>query len=171
MLRVYQSLLYLYPGAHRLEFGDEMARVFAEANADLDCGFLRRVRFYARELSGLIYGAAQSHFRHFFGFHDWRPLRRWNMDPGFRFPRSTVFLMLVILAGVVVAIDQAKDIVQMKAGLPPGTMTVWDPMLWSVLFALLVVLACVAAVWGVLFALHRTGVDRLSNVQTWPEQR
>jgi hypothetical protein len=79
--------------------------------------------------------------------------------------------MCVILAGVVLAIDKAKDIVRMKDGLPPGTMTVWDPMLWSVLFALLLVIGMVAAVWGILFALRRTGMQRLDNIETWPEQR
>ena len=92
------------------------------------------------------------------------------MRPGFRFPRSTVFLMCVILAGVVLAIDKAKTVVRMKDGLPPGTMAVWDPMLWSVLFALLLVVAAVAAVWAILYALRRTGMQRLDNIQTWPEQ-
>ncbi len=93
------------------------------------------------------------------------------MRPEFRFPRSTVFLMCVILAGVVLAIDKAKDIVRMKDGLPPGTITVWDSMLGSVVCALLLVIAMVAAVWGILFALRRTGMQRLDNIQTWPEQR
>jgi hypothetical protein len=171
MLRMYQGLLRLYPASHRLEFGDEMAWVFTQAKADLDGGPFCRVCFYSREFSGLVCGAAQSHLRQLLGFHDWLPLRRWNMRPEFRFPRSTVFLMCVILAGVVLAIDKAKDIVRMKDGLPPVTMTVWDPMLWSVLFALLLVIAMVAAVWGILFALRRTGMQRLDNIQSWPDQR
>ena len=79
------------------------------------------------------------------------------MHPQFRFPRSTVFLMCVILAGVVTAIDKAKTVVRMKEGLPPGTTAVWDPMLWSLLFALALVLIAVGSVWGVLFALRREG--------------
>ncbi|HXU18810.1 MAG TPA: hypothetical protein VN708_27130 [Terriglobales bacterium] len=171
MLRIYQSLLHLYPPAHRLEFGDEMAGVFAQANADLDRSLPRRICFYSHEFSGLVYGAAQSHVRHFFGFHDWLPFRRWNMHPGFRFPRSTVVLMCVILAGVVLAIDKAKTVVQMKSGLPHATLAVWDAMFSSILLALLLVLAAVGTVWGILFALHRTGMQRLDNVQTWPEQQ
>ena len=93
------------------------------------------------------------------------------MRPEYRFPRSTVFLMCVILAGVVGAIDKAKTIVHMKSGLPVGTTAVWYPMLWSLLFALALVLAAVAVGWGILFALRRTGMHRLGNVQTWPMQQ
>jgi len=169
MLRIYQALLHLYPAAQRLEFGDEMVGVFSHAKADLNPGFIRRVGFYWQEFSGLIYGAAQSHFRHLFGIHDWLAFRRWNMRPGFRFPRSTMFLMCVILAGVVLAIDKAKEVVRMKDGLPPGTISVWDPMLWSVLIVLLLIGAAAATVWGILFALHRTGMQRLDNIATWSE--
>jgi hypothetical protein len=172
MLRIYQGLLRLYPVSYRLEFEDEMAWVFAQARADLDCSLFGRVYFYAREFSGLVCGAGQSHLRHLFGFHEWLPFKRWNMRPEFRFPRSTVFLMCVILAGVVLAIEKAKTVVRLKDGLPPGTTTVWDPMLWSMLWGLLLVIVMVAAagVWGILFALRRTGMQRLDNIQTWPEQ-
>ena len=88
------------------------------------------------------------------------------MRPGFRFPRSTMFLMCVILAGVVLAINKAKDVVRMKDGLAPGTIAVWDPMLWSVPIVLLVVAGAAATVWGILFALHRTGMQRLDNIAT-----
>jgi hypothetical protein len=44
-------------------------------------------------------------------------------------------------------------------------------MFSSILLALLLVLAAVGTVWGILFALHRTGMQRLDNVQTWPEQQ
>jgi len=91
------------------------------------------------------------------------------MRPGFRFPRSTVVLMCVILAGVGLAIDKAKTVVEMKSGLPHSTLAVWDAMFSSILFALLLVVAAVGTVWGILFALHRTGMQRLDNVQTWPE--
>lgn len=170
MIRIYQRLLRLYPAVERFEFGDEMTCVFAQARADLDRGLLRRVSFYAHEFSGLVFGAARSHFRQVFGFQDWVPFRRWHMRPGFRFPRSTVFLMCVILAGVVLAIEKAETIVQVKSGLPPGVPTFWAVMGWPTLLALLVVVAGVVLVWSILFALHRTGMQRLDNVQTWREQ-
>ena len=33
MLRIYRCLLYLYPAAHREQFGDEMTAVFREVQA------------------------------------------------------------------------------------------------------------------------------------------
>lgn len=89
------------------------------------------------------------------------------MRPQFRFPGSTVFLMCVILAGVVLAIDKAKTVVQMREGLPTGIALGWHSLFWLYPFA--VALAIAGAVWGILFALRRTGMHRLDSVQTWPE--
>jgi len=93
------------------------------------------------------------------------------MQPQFRFPRSIVFLMCVILAGLVLAIHKAQNVVQMKESLPPATATAWGPMLWGLLFVLALILTAVAAAaaWGVLFALRRTGMHRLDGMQTWAE--
>ena len=95
------------------------------------------------------------------------------MRPQYRFPRSTVFMMWVILAGVVLAIDKALKVVQMKEGLPPGAVASWGSTFWTWLFALALVMliAIVAAIWGVLFALHRTGVHRLDGIHTWSEKQ
>lgn len=171
MLRVYRSLLYLYPAGYRREFGDEMAWVLQKAEADrAQLSPLSRASLRVREVSGLLSGAVQGHLRSLFGFYEWFPFRRFNMQRQFRFPRSTVFLMCVILAGVVLAIEKAKTIVQMKEGLPPATAAIWDPMLWSFLLPLAVFLAAIAAGWGILFALGRTGMHRLDHMQTWPER-
>lgn len=86
------------------------------------------------------------------------------MRSEFRFPRSMVLLMCVILAGVALAIEKAKDVVHMKEGLPLGTMAVWDPMLVSLLLTLGLVLALSGGIWGILFALRRSGMHRLSDV-------
>jgi len=148
-----------------------MTAVFVQARRDAQgAPFATRTFFYFREISGLLSGALRGHLRRVVGFNDWIPSRRFDMHPQFRFPRSTVFLMCVILAGVVTAIDKAKTVVRMKEGLPPGTTAVWDPMLWSLLFALALVLIAVAAVWGILFALRRSGMHRLDGIQTWPER-
>jgi hypothetical protein len=171
MLRVYRSLLYLYPAFVRAELGDEMTSVFLQAESDIaHRRILARAGFFLREISGLIAGALRAHVLSLFG-SDWVPLRRFTMRPEFRFPRSTVFLMCVILAGVVLAIEKAKTVVEMKEGVASGAAGTLDPMFWSVLFILAIVFAVVAAVWGVLFALHRTGMHRLGDVQTWPDQR
>jgi hypothetical protein len=169
MLRLYRSLLYLYPPTCRAEFGDEMAYVFTQAQSEIaSCGIFARAGFCVREIRGLIAGALRAHILGLFGFH-WVPFRRFSMRPGFRFPRSTVFLMCVILAGVILAIERAKDI-QIKYGGAEST-AVWDPLPWSLLLALALALAAVVAGWGILFALRRTGMHRLASVQTGPESR
>ena len=172
MLRLYRCLLYFYPADYRREFGDEMAAVYLQArNVTAGGRVTAGATFYAREIVGLISGAVRGHVRRLVGWGDWVPSRRFDMRPQFRFPRSTVFLMCAILAGVVLAIEKARIVVQMKEGLPHGTTAVWDPMLWSLLLALALVLAAVASIWGILFALRRTGMQRLDQVHTWPEQR
>jgi hypothetical protein len=170
MLRLYQGLLYLYPAAYRQEFGEEMQCVFMQAQAECcTAPWLRRATFCARELVSLLSGAAQARLLSLFGNDKWLRLRRFNMRPQYRFPHSTVFLMCVILAGVVLAIEKAKTIVQMKEGVPPATAAVWHPMFW--LYPLAVILAIVGAVWGIMFAMRRTGMHRLDRAQTWPEQK
>ena len=166
MLRAYRSLLYLYPPIYRQEFGDEMVWVFSQGQSEVnERGIAARGIFCVREIGGLLSGAATAHLRKLFGFNNWLPFRRFDMRPGFRFPRSTVFLMCVILAGVALAIEKAKTI-QVKYG-PQEVMAVWNSLPWFLL--LFPALACmaVAAVWGILFALRRTGVHRLDDVQTW----
>ena len=85
-----------------------------------------------------------------------------------RFPRSAILLMIVILAGVMLSIEAART-VQMKY--EPSSMTTWDtfPSFFTIGFALV----CLMAVsgWAVLFALRRSGMHRLSDVQTWPDQK
>jgi hypothetical protein len=85
------------------------------------------------------------------------------MQPQFRFPRSTVFLMLVIFAGIILAIAKASS-VAVAYGAAPGS--VW-PAFISV-FGVMPAMMCVAAVvgWGILHSLRRSGVRRLENVQT-----
>jgi hypothetical protein len=170
MLRVYRALLYLYPAVERREFGTEMVSVFAQLQSEFATRpIMARLMFRARELSGLLSSALESHLRRIFGFDDWARLRRFDMRAGFRFPRSTIFLMCVIFAGVMLAIEKAKAI-QMKYD-PRDTMAVWSTLPWSLVFVLTLICTAAAVGWGILFALRRTGVQRLSNVQTWPEQR
>jgi hypothetical protein len=166
MLALYRSLLRLYPAAYFREYGGEMILVLAQAHADMRKQTRgARVSFCFREVTGLVVGAVRQRFC---GPGDWNGMRRFDMRPEFRFPRSTVVLMWVILAGVVLTIDQAKTIVRVKEGLPPGITAAWGS-LW-LLFAPLLVLAAAAAGWGILFALRRTGMHRLEKMQTGPEQ-
>src|SRR5215472_15795572 len=137
MRRLYQGLLHLYPAAYRQEFGEEMQSVFLHAQAEHSITpVLKRATFCARELFGLVSGAAQARLLSLFGFDDWIRLRRFNMRLQFRFPASTVLLMCVILAGVVLAIEKAKTIVKIKEGVTPRTAAGWHPLFWLYPFAL-----------------------------------
>ena len=92
------------------------------------------------------------------------------MTRSFRFPRSTIFLMVVIFAGVIIAIDRARDI---QLGQAAGTIDIVDWLVFPQVFVLALALMGVAGAIGfaILFALRRDGVHRLSKAQTWPGQR
>ena len=166
-LTVYCWLLFLYPGSYRDELGEEMTSVFRDARNTLPPALAAKLSFYGREFYGLVWGAVRAHFDRLFGpaIPSWRIY----MQPNFRFPRSTVFLMWVILAGVLLTIEKAKTI-QVKYG-PEEIMAVWNSLPWFLFLFPALACAAVAAVWGLLFALRRTGMHRLGRVQTWPEQQ
>jgi hypothetical protein len=163
---VYRWLLRLYPGSYRDEFAEEMTSVFCEARNELGPAKSMKLSFYGREFYGLCSGALRAHVERVFGAV---PFRGFYMQPQRRFPHSTVFLTCVILAGVVLAIEKAKTVVQMKEGLTPAIAPGWHPLFWFFPFAVALVIA--GAVWGILFALRRTGMHRLDNMHTWPEQK
>jgi len=169
MLTVYCWLLCLYPRSYRHEFGDEMTSVFRDARIELPPALAAKVSFYGREFCGLLSGALCAHFDRVFGPAISFP--RFHMQRQFRFPRSTVFLMCMILASVVLAINKAVNIVEQKKGLPLGTTAAWEPMLAALLLTLALIFAVVITVWAVLFATRRTGMHRLENLHTRPEQQ
>lgn len=171
MLALYRCLLRLYPAAYRREFGEEMTSVYHQVHDDIRSkNLITGASFCAREIPGLVAGALHEHFRSITGSYDWIPLRRFDMRPEFRFPRSTVFLMLVSLAGVVLSLEKARS-VQVKYGAGATLMSVWPALPWALVLMLLILSATVAITWGILFALQRTGVHRLANLQPWSEQR
>ena len=161
MLTVYCWLLRLYPGSYRQEFGEEMTSVFDEARSAHPPALAARITFYRREFYGLLSGALRAHLDRLFG--PGIPFPRFSMQPQFRFPRSTVFLMLVIFAAVILTIAKAIS-VSVAYGAPAGT--VW-PSLISVFGVMLVTMCGAAAVvWGILHSLRRSGAHRLENVQS-----
>jgi len=81
------------------------------------------------------------------------------MQPQFRFPRSTVFLMLVIFAGVVLTIAKASSIAGDTVG------SVWPSLVSVMVFMLLTMSTAAAVVVGILHTLRRSGIHRLENVQ------
>jgi hypothetical protein len=169
VINLYRCLLYLYPAAYRHDFAREMALVFLESERAIRTECLAaRIVFYARELSGLLSGALREQVRTLVGSYHCISFGRFDMRPEFRFPRSTVFLMSVILAAVVLTIAKATSI-ELKYG---GALeTVWPglPLFLAVMLGL--VCLTVVIVWGILFAMRRTGMHRLANLQNGHEQR
>lgn len=163
MVTLYRALLFLYPRSYRREFGGEMTLVFEEARFALGNKLSARVSFYVKEIVGLLPGAVCERVYTFTLFPESDSIRRLNVR---RFPTSTITLMIVILAGVVLTIENAHT-VQMKY--EPSPMSVWNTMPGFFTIGFGLVFAIAAAVWGILFALHRSGIHRLDNVQTWQD--
>jgi len=165
MLQLYRALLFLYPHRYRREFGEEMTFVFCETRRSLSTTLCGRVSFCVREIMGLLAGAFCERVHALTLSGESNSIRRLNMR---RFPTSTITLMIVILAGVALTIENAHT-VQVKY--EPSAVSVWGTMpgFFTVGFGL--VFAIAAAVWSILFALRRSGMHRLDNVQTWPDQR
>ena len=190
MIRLYRSLLALYPPLDRYVFADEMTAVFRQAQAEVwQKGLAARARFCLRELAGLLRGAANAHLCSLAENHPWCTLlqRSFLMRSEYRYPRTSIALMTVILAIVVVTIAKAQGlaytVVQIRMSNPgivvPRALANLGPSIagWPVHYGLLAsialgfVLAWVAglAAWAVTFALRRSGVHRLDHAQTWPQ--
>ena len=155
-LTVYCWLLCLYPRSYREEFGQEMTSVFRDATSELPPTLTAKLCFYRRELCGLLSGALRAHFDRLLG--PATPFRRFDMQPQFRFPRSTVFLMLVIFAAVVLTISKAASIA--------GGLAVWPSLVSVLVFMLLTMCTAAAVTLGILHSLRRSGVHRLEKVQS-----
>jgi len=166
MTTLYRSLLYLYPLGYRREFGEEMTLVFSEAQGAVNQDFSSRTKFWLKEVAGLLSGAAQEHFRGFSGSQDGNSSRRLNMR---RFPRSTIILMIVILIGVGLTMESART-VQMKYDGVSMT-SVWNTFPGLFTFGLGLMFVAALSIWAILFALRRTGMHRLANVQTWQDNQ
>jgi hypothetical protein len=159
MLTVYRWLVCLYPGGYRDEFGEEMTQVFHDARSDLPPAPAAKISFYRREFCGLLAGALRAHFDRLFG--PAISFRRFNMQTQFRFPRSTVVLMLAITAGVMLTIAKASSVAGNTLG------SAWSALLSLLVLMLVGMSAAAALVWGILHTLRRSGVHRLDNVQSW----
>ena len=163
MITFYRCLLYLYPSLYRHEFAEEMVSVFRDAHADVTAAsFRERTGFRVRETCGLLAGAVQEHFHAAGTGFPSISFTRFDMRPEFRFPRSTVVLMSIIFAGVIVAMEKANTI-QVKYG--EGYRSIWASLPWFFVLMLLFTLVTSAAVLGIRFALGRSGAHRLANLQ------
>jgi len=171
MATLSRYLLYLYPPAHRMEFGAEMSEVLSERQNDIGKrGALARWISNGREIAGLLRGAAQEHVRAATGLYSWEEfsIRRIRMRTEFRFPKATPVLMTVILVAVLMAIEKARAI---QLSVPPSHQQVGpiQSANFTVVptFGLLLVLGCVvgAIAWAVAYALRRSGVQRLEELK------
>lgn len=185
MLALYQSLLYLYPPAYRREFDQEMLDVLAKVQAETrKRTVLARAVSAAHEAGGLLCGALREHLWIITGSQGKRRLSpmfsptflagRFAMRSEFRFPKATVALMTVILAAVMFTIEKAEAI---SASIPHANPPVGP--IHSTQFAIVppLLMAMISAFvvgvigWGVLFALHRSGVQQLSGMNPSAGQR
>ena len=168
---IYRATLRLYPAGFRYEYADEMDSVYRLADmAARSRGRLLHLQFAMRELSGLVSGAAREHFRQLGGAvgHP-SSTRSFMMKNGFRYPKMTVVLMFLIFATVVSAIEKAIIVQNTLPALhPPYPVTHAAGLLQP--FVIMFLIACAVAVagWFIVHALHRSGEERLSELQTWP---
>ncbi|MGB2633875.1 MAG: hypothetical protein WAM58_08065 [Candidatus Acidiferrum sp.] len=169
MLSFFRYLLNLYPASYRREYGEEMLGVLIEVHSEVkEKSSPARAISYAREAGGLLRGALREHARTIFfpqGFPVY-PQRRLTMRSEYKFPKATIGLMTVILAAVMLAIEKAKAI---SESVPPSSTFVGpiQPMHFSIVAALeLLAALCVggALVWAALFAMHRSGTQRFSDL-------
>jgi hypothetical protein len=170
MLTAYRKLLHFYPAEHREQFGDEMADVFRQAEQGR-VGPVARVAFHLKELAGILNGALREHLRILVGAHAAVPLytRRFTMRNGFRFPKTTAVLMILILAGILIAIQRGESIAtsipHLNEPLPlPPIHYVHFGLIWGIPWMFGFFCAAGLIGWVILFALRRSGVHRLDEI-------
>lgn len=164
MLSLYRGLLFLYPAVYRREFEAEMISVFRDAQADIGTARTSdRCSFRLREIGGLLAGAFREHLRILGGSCPSISFMRFDMRSEFRFPRSTVFLMAIIFAGVILAMEKANTI-QLKYA--AGVGSIWPSLPWFLVLAFLLTWAASLVILGILFALGRSGAHRMANIPT-----
>ena len=172
MLTVYRQLLRLYPAEHRAAFGEEMLAVLAEERAENAKGkLIARIRVLLRESTGLVAGAFRERFRNVFAIEDELSFAggRFVMQNGFRFPKSTIVFMALILAGVLIAIKKGEDIAtSVPHNIGPSAPVHIQPVHSILLGGLPLFFAFFYAAgligWAILFALRRSGVHRLAGI-------
>ena len=176
MLAIYRCLLRLYPAIDRYQYGEEMLDVLRQARADRERGPVAiRIFSFLRECLGLFTGGLHERARAVFGASNWAPFasRRFAMRSSFRYPTATIVLMAVIFAAVVVAIEKATSVSASVPHVSPHYVIKPLPYSLPQTIALLFVIAYVLGVigWAILFALRRSGAQRLFDAETWPQPK
>lgn len=176
MLALFRTLLHLYPVAYRREYGDEMLTVLGEVQLEgRTKGPLQRAISFTREAGGLLRGALEEHLQPIYPMQSFPVFsRRITMRSEFRFPKATVGLMTLVLLAIIAAIEKAKAISQSVAPSSTPVGRIVPPYVSIVptfLIGLAGVCVCGVLVWAVLFALHRSGTQRLSDLKPSAERR
>ncbi len=89
----------------------------------------------------------------------------------FRFPKATAVLMMIILAGIVLALEKARMIqTSFSDGNPVVPMEAAHFTFFPTLVLLLMIFYAAGLVgWAILFALRRSGVHRLAEMSGGPK--
>ena len=171
MIAVYRKILRLYPAAHRERFGEEMLAVLVEErNENPGRKLIARGSLFLRETTGLLRGALREHFRGLIAIHDELSFAtgRFAMRNGFRFPKTTIVFMTLILAGVLTAIKQGEDIATSVPNDNPPIAVHIQPVHSILLGGMPLFFAFFYAAgligWAIMFALRRSGVHRLADI-------
>ncbi len=178
MRSIYEFLLWLYPAEFRRRFGEEMLLVFGEAReAASREGLVSELSFALHEVGGVLCGALGEHIRAVTGIDSLsRRIAMISRNNRFRFPVAAIALMVFSFAGVLFAIHNARAIAFSLAGqtyMVHGRLYTYQPEGLSFMqtfgFAFGVTLVVAVVVWAVMHTMHRSGVHRLSDAQTWPQ--
>jgi hypothetical protein len=112
-----------------------------------------------REIVGTISGALRERLNPSL----WSSFGRCGMNKQFRFPRSMIFLMLVILASLILAIEKARRFQLNQSG-ETDILAAWLAVLFVPAYLLVAIPGAIG--FAIFFALKRSGVHRLANIHT-----
>lgn len=163
IISIYCGLLFLYPADYRARFGKEMAEVFRQAYAEACTqGYFSRFRFCLRELTGVVRAAsceqANTYGRSWWAAH----MRRMVMSR--RLHSITVILaMSLVLLAVVVTIETLKTFALQMSVSRPMLSPRFPLAVWEMLA---VAYGGGAVGWAIAFAIRRTGMHRLADMET-----
>ena len=88
----------------------------------------------------------------------------------FRFPRSSIFFMLLVFAGTLFAIEQGRAISHLYSG-DALLETTWQAFFGPLLFLAALMCSVGAIGFVILHALHQSGIQRFPNLRTWTARR
>jgi hypothetical protein len=170
MPSLFAALLYLYPAPYRNQFGDEMISVLSQVSHEARTrGVFAQTLCYSREIAGLLRGALREHMQGSLPGRTFPMLsrRRLLMRSEFRFPKSTVTLMLLILAALFLVIEKAKEL-QLRIAASGSAVGPTEPAHVAIIpaffLAFLLVAACAVLGWAIVFAFRRSGMHRLARL-------